>query len=157
MMIGKLKQTSKITSATQPGVIHTFMVMCYPFFVTFHPVFSSSPVPQLDPPTLFLIVTLQSMFTLPQLILTLFFDVLTFFLNFLSFFLCFKLHLRNSQTLMLVGSPTHVCLVRLTREQIPVIFLLLGGIHPVQGLPPISDWCAPNFCMHTKGRACKDF
>ena len=46
-----------ITSARNHGVMHTFVVMCHPSFAKVHPFFSTSPAPQLDALTLFLIVT----------------------------------------------------------------------------------------------------
>ena len=47
----------RLTSASGPRVIHTFMVMCHPFFVTFH-------APTLDSLTLFLSFGLSG-FTYP--------------------------------------------------------------------------------------------
>ena len=44
---------SVLTSASRHGVIHTFMVMCHPCFVTCHPFSSTSPAPILDSLTFF--------------------------------------------------------------------------------------------------------
>ena len=52
------RNNSYTASASRHGVIRTFMVKCHPFFATFHTLFSSLIVPQLDPPTLILIMTL---------------------------------------------------------------------------------------------------
>ena len=46
-----MKETNFFSS--DHGVIHTFVVMCHPFFVTFHPFSSTPPAPILDSLTFF--------------------------------------------------------------------------------------------------------
>ena len=41
------------SSLSGPGVIHTFVVICHPCFVTYHPFSSTSPAPILDSLTFF--------------------------------------------------------------------------------------------------------
>ena len=58
------------TSVSGTRVVHTFVVMCHPCFVTCHPFSSTSPAPILDLLAFFLSVAVLAVITLPKLILT---------------------------------------------------------------------------------------
>ena len=62
--------TKEETSASDHGVIHTFVVMCYPCFVTCYPFFFYVIRANAYSLTFFLSLTALAAFTLPKLMLT---------------------------------------------------------------------------------------
>ena len=71
-------------------MILTFVFICHQLFAKFHPL-STSPTPELDTPTTFLILTFLSLLALSELTFTLVCDVLIMLSAFIHVYLHFLL------------------------------------------------------------------